>query len=130
MANATPRLLIDQNSRGVFPRFSPWSRDMEEFDKDAQKIEKFIWKKRPFLAKAKEEMKKDDDTLARYFPDDEWREFDRVVFSRRMKEVYCSFYDREAKAAVLIPVTSLKFQNIDIQKRVSKFAKKYFRFSA
>jgi hypothetical protein len=99
---------------------------METFEKDACKIEKLVRKTMPLLARAREESKKDDDTLARYFPDDEWREFDGVVFSPRMGDVYCSLYDRDAKAAVLIPVTSLKFQNIEIQKRVTKFAKKYY----
>ncbi len=42
------------------------------------------------------------------------------------QKVYCSFFDNDAKAAVLIPVTSLKFQNIEIQKQVTKFAKKYY----
>ena len=96
------------------------------FEKDGFKIEKFIHKKLPLLAKAKAESKKYDKKLAEYFVNDDWKDFDGVVFIPEKREVFCSFYDKFNKVAVLIPIIDLKFQNIEVQKRVAKFRKKYY----
>jgi hypothetical protein len=42
------------------------------FEKDGFKIEKFVHKKLPLLAKAKSESKKCDQKLVEYFPNDDW----------------------------------------------------------
>ena len=98
------------------------------FEKDGLKIEKFIHKKLPLLAKAKAESKKYDQKLAEYFVNDDWKKFDGVVSVPEKREVFCSFYDEFNKVAVLIPIIDLKFQNIEVQKRVIKFRKKYYYF--
>jgi len=98
------------------------------FEKDGFKIEKFVYKKLPLLAKAKSESKKCDQKLVEYFPNDDWKKFDRVVFVPEKREVFCSFYDEFNRVAVLIPLIDLNFQNIEVQKRVTKFRKKYYYF--
>jgi len=96
------------------------------FEKDGFKIEKFFQKNLPLLAKAKSESKKCDHKLVEYFPYDDWKKFDGVVFVLEKREVFCSFYDEFNKIAVLIPLIDLNFQNIAVQKRVTKFRKKYY----
>ena len=98
------------------------------FEKDGFKIEKFVHKKLPLLAKAKSESKKCDQKLVEYFPNDDWKKFDGVVFVAEKREVFCSFYGEFNKVAVLIPLIDLNFQNIEVQKRVTKFRKKYYYF--
>ena len=97
------------------------------FEKEGYKIEKFIYKKLPLLAKAKAESKKCDQKLAEYFANDDWRKFDGVVFAPEKREVFCSFYDEFNKLAVLVPIIDLKFQNIEVHKRVTGFRKKYYK---
>ena len=96
------------------------------FEIDGSKVEKFIHKKLPLLAKAKSESKKSDQKLAEYFTNDDWKKFDGVVFVPEKREVFCSFYDETNKVAVLIPLIDLNFQNIEVQRRVTKFRKKYY----
>jgi hypothetical protein len=98
------------------------------FEKDGFKLEKFVHKKLPLLAKAKSKLKKCDQKLVEYFANDDWKKFDGVVFVPEKREVFCSFYDEFNKVAVLIPLTDLNFQNIEVQKRVTKFRKKYHYF--
>ena len=98
------------------------------FEKDGFKIEKFLHRKRPLLAKAKSESKKHDSKLIEYFSDDDWKKIDGVVFLPKKREVFCSFYDQLNKVAVLIPIIDLNFHNIEVQKRVTKFRKKYYDF--
>ena len=100
----------------------------EMFEKDGFKIEKFIHNRLPLLAKAKSDSKKCDQKLVEYFPNDDWKKFDGVVFVPEKREVFCSFYDEFNKVAVLIPVIDLNFQNIEVQKRVTRFRKKYYYF--
>ena len=45
------------------------------FEKDGFKIEKYVHKKLPLLAKAKSESKKCDQKLAEYFANDDWKKF-------------------------------------------------------
>jgi hypothetical protein len=96
------------------------------FKKDGFKIEKFVHKKLPLLAKAKSESKKCDQKLTENFPNGDWKKFDGVVFVPEKREVFCSFYDDFNKIAVLVPLIDLNFQNIEVQKRVTKFRNKYY----
>ena len=98
------------------------------FEKDGFRIEKFLHRKLPLLAKAKSESKKHNSKLVEYFSDDDWRKFDGVVFLPEEGGMFCSFYDQLNKVAVLIPIIDLNFQNIDVHKRVTKFRKKYYNF--
>ena len=96
------------------------------FEKDGFKIEKLIHRKLPLLAKAKLESKKYDEKLNEYFEKNEWIKFDGVVFLPEKKEVFCTFYDESKKMAALVSIVDLIFQNIEINKRVTKFTKKYY----
>jgi len=99
---------------------------MEDFERDAFRLERFLWKKRPLIAKAGEVSKNNDEMLTKHFEVNDWKKFDGVVFSPKTREVYCSFYDDLENHAVLVPAIDLVFKNREIQKRVRKFRQKYY----
>jgi len=95
------------------------------FEKDAFKIEKTLNKKRPIIAKPKPDLLEYDQSLIKSLGNDKWNEFDIAVFHPENENIYCVFYDKVQKETVLISIFDLKFQNLETQKKVMKFYKKY-----
>jgi hypothetical protein len=96
---------------------------MTKYDRTAFQLEKFIHERLPLKAKPREGLRANDTNLADNFEKDETKEFDGVVYFPKTKEVYCSFYDKIKKVAVLVPVADLIYENPEVQKQIENFRK-------
>ena len=96
---------------------------MNKYDKKATKLKKFLHARVPLEARVSEEIKKDEEYLTEYFPNDKSRAFSGVLYYSRTGEVYCTFYDKKKEMAILIPVVDLIFENVQVQKQIENFRK-------